>query len=323
VRPFAINTAGQVTGYSYTAAGAGHAFLYTNGAMTDLGTLGGSESSAYAINSAGQVTGESYPLGDQTSHAFLYGNGVMTDLGTLGGSYASGLKINGAGKVMGNSSLPGDIDWHAFLYSDGVMKDLGTLGGSGSSAFDINSSGQVVGSSQTTNNSESHGFVYSGGAMIDLNSVIPAGWSIVDATAINDAGQILGFCAFAGMGRVCLLTPIATTTAHVQPPIAADGSSVFNAKRGVIPVRFTLTVNGVATCQLPPATIAVTRTAGGVIGAIDESVYDAAADDGSNFRIGDCQYQYNLAASNLGAGHYRVDILIDGQVIGHAEFSLR
>ena len=31
----------------------------------------------------------------------------------------------------------------------------------------------------------------------------------------------------------------------------------------LFPVKFTLTLNGVATCNLPPATIAVTRTAGG------------------------------------------------------------
>jgi hypothetical protein len=34
-------------------------------------------------------------------------------------------------------------------------------------------------------------------------------------------------------------------------------------------------------------------------------------------------YKYNLAASSLGTGHYRVDILIAGQAVGHAEFSLR
>jgi hypothetical protein len=95
--------------------------------------------------------------------------------------------------------------------------------------------------------------------------------------------------------------------AQVQPPIHTDGSSVFGAKRGVIPVRFTLTVNGAPTCQLPAATIAITRTAGGTIGAVDESVYVAAADQGSNFRVSDCGYVYNLAASSLGTGHYRVE----------------
>ena len=38
---FDINDRGQVVGYSGTAAGDQHAFLYGDGAMTDLGTLGG------------------------------------------------------------------------------------------------------------------------------------------------------------------------------------------------------------------------------------------------------------------------------------------
>ncbi len=57
--------------------------------------------------------------------------------------------------------------------------------------------------------------------------------------------------------------------------------------------------------------------------AIDESVYIASADDGANFRISDCQYIYNLAASSLGVGRYRIEIAIDGRVVGQVEFSLR
>ena len=109
---------------------------------------------------------------------------------------------------------------------------------------------------------------------------------------------------------------------QVQPPINADGSSNFNVRRGVVPVRFTLTLGGVATCELPPATIAVTRTAGGVIGQVNESDYSGNADSGSNFRISSCQYAYNLNARALGAGTYRVDILINGQVVGSATFGL-
>jgi len=87
-------------------------------------------------------------------------------------------------------------------------------------------------------------------------------------------------------------------------------------------VRFNLTLGGVATCDLPPATIAVTRTAGGVIGQVNESDYSGNADTGSNFRISSCQYVYNLNARALGAGTYRVDILINGQVVGSATFGL-
>lgn len=115
----------------------------------------------------------------------------------------------------------------------------------------------------------------------------------------------------------------ATYAAQVQQPINADGTSVFNVRRGVVPVKFTLTQNGAATCDLPPAMIAVTRTAGGTTGPIDESVYTGPADTGSNFRIDSCQYVYNLSASALGVGTYRVDIIINGQVVGSATFTLR
>jgi len=111
--------------------------------------------------------------------------------------------------------------------------------------------------------------------------------------------------------------------AQVQQPINPDGSSVFNVRRGVVPVKFTLTQGGVATCALPPATIALTRTSGGTTGAIDESVYVMAADTGSNFRIDSCQYVYNLSSGALGVGTYRVDIMINGQVVGSGSFQLK
>ena len=110
---------------------------------------------------------------------------------------------------------------------------------------------------------------------------------------------------------------------QVQQPINADGSSVFSVRRGVVPVKFTLSQGGVATCALPPATIAVTRTAGGTTGQIDESVYSGSADTGSNFRISNCQYIYNLSASALGVGTYRVDIKINGTVVGSGIFQLK
>jgi hypothetical protein len=114
-------------------------------------------------------------------------------------------------------------------------------------------------------------------------------------------------------------------SASVQQPINADGSSVFKANKGVIPVKFSLTLNGVATCALPlVATIVVTPTGLGAVGtAIDENIYLSAADSGSNFRISSCQYVYNLGASSLPVGTYRVDIKINGVVVGHGVFALK
>jgi hypothetical protein len=96
--------------------------------------------------------------------------------------------------------------------------------------------------------------------------------------------------------------------------INADGSSAFNAARGVIPVKFTLSASGASTCALPPATIVVTGIDGATTVAIDESDYLLPADNGANFRIADCEYVYNLAASALGTGRYRVAISINGTV---------
>lgn len=44
----------SIVGYSYGAPGL-RAFLYQNGAMKDLGTLGGKTSTAHHINSEGQL----------------------------------------------------------------------------------------------------------------------------------------------------------------------------------------------------------------------------------------------------------------------------
>jgi probable HAF family extracellular repeat protein len=67
-----INDRGQVVGYSSTASGEFHAFLWENGKMTDLGTLpGGVFSRALGINNRGQVVGWSDTASGET-HAVLW-----------------------------------------------------------------------------------------------------------------------------------------------------------------------------------------------------------------------------------------------------------
>lgn len=113
------------------------------------------------------------------------------------------------------------------------------------------------------------------------------------------------------------------TIAQVQQPVNSDGSSVFNANRGVVPIKFNLLQDGVATCNLPPATLSLTRLLGGTPGAVDESTYAMAADSGSNFRISGCQYIYNLAAAAVGPGQYKVGLMIGAEVVGIAYFELK
>ncbi len=118
--------------------------------MTDLGTLGGTNSYGYGINAAGQVTGNAYTTGNAATRAFLYSNGSMTDLGTLGGTNSYGNAINAAGQVTGSASTTGNAASRAFLYSNGSMTDLNLLNGvAGGSVFlqrgdAINDAGQIV-----------------------------------------------------------------------------------------------------------------------------------------------------------------------------------
>lgn len=120
--------------------------------------------------------------------------------------------------------------------------------------------------------------------------------------------------------RTYVSPPYAAT---IRQPINADGSSTFRAGRGVVPVKFGLSAGGVATCDLPPATIALSRMTGTDADPVNESTYLLAADSGSSFRVTDCQYIYNLNAKSLAPGTYRVEIRIGGQTVGTATFDLR
>ena len=62
----AINDSGQVVGWYQST---NHAFLYSNGTMSDIGTLGGDCSDfscANGINASGQVVGYSGSYGNDT-----------------------------------------------------------------------------------------------------------------------------------------------------------------------------------------------------------------------------------------------------------------
>ena len=204
-----------IVGHTSTPRAAAQAQVqYT---ITDLSTLGGSQSAAGSINKVGQIAGFADTEMNQAFHAFRYANAGRTDLGTFGGdnSYAKG--INDNGEIVGNAQSSGNLGDHAFLYSNGKMSDLGTLGGTASVATGINNGSQVVGWSYIKGTTE-RAFLYSGGKMTDLNQVIPTNseWILVYASAINDTGQIVGGGINpAGENHAFLLTPVSVAAPHV------------------------------------------------------------------------------------------------------------
>jgi probable HAF family extracellular repeat protein len=158
--------------------------------ITDLGTLGGTNSSASAINSSGQITGVSLLAGNSTSNGFLYQLGSMASIGALTngpGGGSDGVDINSAGEIAGFSVSPGGGN-HAILYNGTLMVDLGTLGGSFSLGKGINDSGDVVGYGLLADGTI-RGFVYNGTSMTQLGTL---GGTFSEAYGINDAGEIVG-----------------------------------------------------------------------------------------------------------------------------------
>src|SRR5262249_61591586 len=133
----AINNNGQVTGYSYTGKTITlktccggcypggphnpcvehlyHAFLWSNGTMTDLGTLGGNNSQGLSVNLTGQVVGGS----DTTTggSSFLWDGTKMSAISGLG-TYA----INDSGQIAGGCGTGSGN--HACLLSNGKVTQL-------------------------------------------------------------------------------------------------------------------------------------------------------------------------------------------------------
>ena len=211
---YALNDLGQVAGSSQTAGNLTHAFLASNGHLLDLGTLGGDHpgwtTAAQGVNAAGQVVGYSYlPSGD--FRAFVYSGGAMRDLGTLGGDWSQAWAINASGQVTGQAYLPGNVSAHAFLHANGTMQDLGALY-QYSTGRAINGDGLVVGSANVRSPSTLmvyHAVVFRRSGPVDLNRLIAprSGWVLGEATALNDAGQIVGTGSLHGADHGFLLTP--------------------------------------------------------------------------------------------------------------------
>ncbi len=146
-------------------------FLWQDGAMIQLSTLGGNNGVAMAISDRGEVAGfaeNSIPdpgcPAPQVLHfkPVVWEKGVIHKLPTFGGD-PDGVaqQINDNGDVVGGSGTCATfnanffynlVPVHALLWEKGKVTDLGNLGGKtgqagGNIAYDINNQGQVVGNS--------------------------------------------------------------------------------------------------------------------------------------------------------------------------------
>lgn len=173
-----INNSGQIVGEAN-----GHAVIWNNGTMTDMGTLGGGNnignpdfSYATDINNSGHVLGNStgYSSFPGEQSPFMWVDGVMTPLSTFGAG-ARGFSINDYKQAVGFSTAEGSA------WSYGVNIDSSRAGFM--MAFDVNNSGQVVGSG------------WGGAALLSYNESVTVLNPMTAAFSINDRSQVAGTTA--------------------------------------------------------------------------------------------------------------------------------
>ena len=199
-----INDSGQYVG---GAASGTNGFDSTPNQLVSGGTAAVLQMAPFAINNSGEIAGSIAinEHGGNDSHPAINQNGQITDLFSKVGSgeyvASSAVAINRNGDLLITVSQVG-AQTQSYLYhaNTGEVTNLTTLpGGSSMIGAALNSTDHVVG----------NGFLYSGGSIQSLLSLLPAGngWSNLNATGINDSGQIVGQGNFNGQLEAFEMTP--------------------------------------------------------------------------------------------------------------------
>jgi probable HAF family extracellular repeat protein len=179
-------------------------FLWREGHMMALPTLGGNNGQASAINNRGQIVGISETTvqdsgcspskpGKIISPVF-WERGEVRALPTVDrdpDGFVQGL--NDRGQAVGSSGNCANIATHAVLWENDTASELPNLGHDGNDAYAINDHGQAVGYVSTTDGSTIVASLWPNGihgAVTNLG-ILP-GDGAAFATGINNRGQVVG-----------------------------------------------------------------------------------------------------------------------------------
>jgi probable HAF family extracellular repeat protein len=202
----AINASGQVTGSSVLSAevqvpcppqkygqpkkcftNPEHAFLWSAGTMSDLGTLGGLDSQGVAISDSGEVVGWSAPKSGSSYDAppFLWNGHKMTAVNGMGPVGAKG--INDSGQIAGQCGYVVSPEVFACVVHNGTETVLPEPNLYCPYAVAINNSGQALGNCYQYDNTLAVVWTK------DSPTVLPTlGGAAATATAISNLGQVVG-----------------------------------------------------------------------------------------------------------------------------------
>lgn len=216
VDAYGVNDHGTIVG-SHINGSIVDAAIWSNGTVTDLGTLGGNSSRALDINNAGEAVGINRDASG-TDHAFVWNNGVSASLSSR---ESEAQDVNEIGQIVGYNTLATGAK-HATLWQSGQTIDLDTLHTADSTAYAINDSGTIVGDA-------GFAFIYQDGQMRLLDDLIdPAsGWQLRVGYDINNSGQIVGSGDFHGATHAFLLTPVPPVVPPSTPLPPALWQSLF------------------------------------------------------------------------------------------------